>query len=352
MEEKKTYLNNPIYSRDLSTLNDLLRTVFVENKYERQILNSVTDIDNFNELRLKMYFVYTVVLPLGDPVCNVKYLNIIKEKTIENSAEFSIWLLLSNLVQKRESTGFPLVYKYNTIKRNNIEMYNVAFEFNSSKSNFNMVYDFTFSKTNRLDQIKFQKLLISYMLFKNRIYYDYLYYNIYNVPKFDIIYKINDLYFNFETFSSLVILSCKSNLIYIDNNEILEKMYINNVLEEFRETTDLNFIEYFIVNFGKYIDMAHIPFAPLITLKDSSTIDEYPQRGDLVKIKIKERDLDKFYYGILADYYDNIYKIYILSKGIMQIEVLDRFSIYKSENILPILRKYTIGKSNCKINIF
>lgn len=345
--DKTNYLNNNIYARELVTLDNLLKQRYVCNEHEKRILNSSTDDDNFNEIRLRLFFTYTSVLPLSDPTYRFKSFDYLCDKEISQaSSELGCWLFLSNMVKKREAIGFPLIYNICELSKSLKTI--VSFEANISKVKLNSVYDLTFSKVTRLNQIKFQKLLISYTLYKNNIMYNNLFYETYNIPKTSITFKINDIYFKFDGLICLVILSPKTNIYFNANiNIIIENNYLSDVLSQFVEQSDKNFIEYLLTNFNEYIDGNYFPITSFFVLKDTENIDEYPNRGSLVKFRDGE---GKFYYGILVDYHNSIYKIYFYSdirqrRGeFFQIEIFERENIFKPENIIPFRKTYIIGK--------
>ncbi|CCU55997.1 internal Virion Protein (Cop-L3L) [Choristoneura rosaceana entomopoxvirus 'L'] len=345
MSDNNTFMTNNVFNKEISTINDYLKNIFINKDTDRQILSNI-NVDNFNEKRLKVYFVYTSKAILNNPIIckNIKY---ISEYTIEDSTSFSCWVKLSKMVENRESIGFPLIYKYIVNDRNNKYLANILFESNISQAKFNPVYDYTFSNIYRLDQIKFQKLLISYTLYKNNIFYSgKLIYDVYNILKTSITFKIQDLYFNFDL-TTLVILSPLSKLYFLNGvSASIESTYILDVLEQFRDNTEYNFIEFFILAFGKYIDYNSIPTGTPIIIKDLEEISERPIRGTIVKIRSNN---DKYFYGILVDYFDDIYKIYIISTSpkstFNHIQFLNRNYIFKCERIIAIIKNYIIGKS-------
>ncbi|CCU55387.1 internal Virion Protein (Cop-L3L) [Adoxophyes honmai entomopoxvirus 'L'] len=343
-----TFINNNIFNKELITLNEYLKNAFVNKESDKQILNNI-NVDNFNEKRLKTHFLYSSVILVNNPLICIKNFKYSKEYTIEDISSFACWENLSKMVEKREAIGFPLIYKYILNNKNNKNIYDVLFESNITYTKFNAVYDYTFSSMARLDSIKFQKLLISYTLYKNNIlYYGKLDYDVYNIPKTNIMFKVQDLYFIFELVI-LVVLSPSSKIFYLNGfNSKSENVYINDVLEDFRECTDKNFIEYFMACLNKYIDYNNIPSIPPLIIKDIEHISEKPIRGSLVKIRAIN---DKFHYGILVDYFDDNYKVCITSssspKNIFNhIVYLNRENIFKSEQIISITKGYyVIGKN-------
>ncbi|AAG02775.1 hypothetical protein AMV069 [Betaentomopoxvirus amoorei] len=344
MSDNTTFMTNNIFGKELSTINDYLKSIFINKDCDRQILSNV-NVDNFNENRIKIFFLYTSIL--NNPiVCkNLKY---VSEYIIEDLTSFSCWETLSKMTENRETMGFPLIYKYILNNRNNRCVFDVLFESKIYQINFNPVYDYTFSNTYRLDQIKFQKLLISYTLYRNNIFYSgKLHYDVYNVPKATIVFKIQDLYFNFDI-TTLVILSPLTKLYTLNGiNTKTEYIYICDVLEQFKNKTEYNFIEYFILAFNKYIDYNNIPSGFPIIIKDLEQINERPIRGTIVKIRSNN---DKYYYGILVDYFDDNYKIYIVTSTTKStfnhVETLSRRHIFKSERIIAIVKNYIIGKND------
>ncbi|CCU56290.1 internal Virion Protein (Cop-L3L) [Mythimna separata entomopoxvirus 'L'] len=347
---EQLYLANDKFMKELPTLQDYIKNTFLNKDNEKIILNNIS-IENFNERRIKTYLIYTTIIPNNAIIYNktLKYFKVLDNISMDDL--FSCWIILSKMVEKREAIGFPIVYKY-CINKSNNRCNNTAtamFESNISNTNYTSVYEIAFSPEYRLMQIKFQKLLISYILYKNNIYYNgKLQYDIYDVPKTSIVFKIEDLYFNFKLIT-LVVLSPLTKLFYSDGiNGRLERIYINDALEDHMETTNDNFIEYFINNLQNYMDYNNIPTVPAVVVKDLENINERPVRGRLVKIKSKETD--KYVYGILADYYDDNYKIYSIvntSKvSFKYTHILDRSEIYKSEKVIAITHDYTIGRND------
>lgn len=338
------YLQNTSLQKELPLLNSLLKNTFVKNENDKVIISKLTDSRNFNEDRLRTHALFTSSYYNCDLFSiREKLSKMLVNKTVSiYSHELPCWLSLSDKVNRREAIGFPLIYKHERGKSG----INILFE-TGKISTFNSMYSLTFSNQNVIDQIKFQKLLIAYTLFKNNIMYDTLLFDEFTVPETNITFKIQSMYFNIKL-NILIILSCKTSLYYADTtlNTLIESKYINDILILFKENTDYNFIEYFLLNFNNILDVNSIPIYNSILSTETINIPPTPPKGILVKFLHNK----KFNYGILADYFNCTYIIYFLTESrikkyeFLQQIVTTRDDIFIAEDIIPIVKGYIIGK--------
>lgn len=336
------YLNNISIQKELPLLNTLLKNTFVKTENDKVILSKLTDGHNFNEERIRTHALYTSIYSDCTAIFKEKLSKMLVNKTVSiYSHELSCWLTLSDKVLRREAIGFPLIYKHERGKSG----INMLFE-TGKVSTFNSVYNLTFGSRNVIDQIKFQKLLIAYTLFKNNIMYDTLIFDEFTIPETIITFKIQSMYFNIKL-NVFVILSCKTSLYYADTStSLIESKYINDALSYFKESTDYNFIEYFLLNFINFLDLNCIPIYNTILSIDTINIPLTPPKGILVKFLQNK----KFNYGILADYFNCTYTIYYITESrpkkneFLQHIISTREDIFIAENIIPIIKGYIIGK--------
>lgn len=212
-----------------------------------------------------------------------------------NKEEASLWMLLSNLVIIKKCINFPLIYYASNVERSNtVSLY---MERADNRNVLNIISN---------DDILLQVALAFYFMYKNNIWCQTPIFDIINIPKTNMTFKLNTLGFQVEL-SRIVVLSKDNVLVNLNLNErtflnlflALINQEQNNILN--RPYT--SFAEFFIFRF--YDKLNPSVLQPLKNrtneIYSSSIIMSYHRPGTFVQF----RYFDKVYTGILLERLEN-----------------------------------------------
>lgn len=305
-------------------------------------INSIFNIPiNFNEARIINYHAYKKIrdsctnfdlLPSIDKCIFYKH-----SKTYVSSNE---WSRLSINVLSKLSLNFPIVYDIIKDKDDNIIIY-----YEKPKLNKTIIDEKTKMKTDFMDEILFQKILIGYTLYNAGFNAYTYYYDIYDVPPTNIIFKIKDLFFLFNI-KKLVLLSSKTQII---TERTLENNHLNTILKDIKnsiiEEDNGSYIKYFLKKFIKNLEKKMFPTIP-------NQLSFETERMDIDDIKrgifVKFNNVNIYNYGILVDVLGEECEIWYFSENKNKKDFVVIFKktineLYKKENIIFLPQLYTIG---------
>jgi len=317
---------------------------YIKSNYmpdDKNIYNSSKkDILNFNECRIQAsimfkdiasYYKFSSTIVSSHIDCVEKYIG------VNEYDNYMIWKTLTYKVTNREIIGFPLLL--GMYKKNNSSI--VLYFLKMNLPSLSDKYVTIFKKNNKVDEILFQKLFILYNLWELGYYSDNYIFELSTVPETFIQFKIKDLYFNFKI-SYFVMLSPKTIL---KNIIIYEQDYINSVLREYNQTTQLKFIKYFITKFINYFDLTILPvypsIVPVINLNNICTILKF---GSMVRFTYDDRN----YVGYLIDRCEDICEVLYITpdtrrKAILQFIIININEIYEFNGYVYPNNNYIIG---------
>jgi hypothetical protein len=298
-------------------------------------------VTNFNEARMINYYAFKKIIESCsnfDLLPDIEKCICYKHSNIYSSSDE--WSRLSLNVLSKLSLNFPIVYDIKKDKDGNLIIYYEKIKFNKIIND-----EKTKMRTDFVDEILFQKVLIGYTLY-NLGYTSYTYYfDIYDIPPTTITFKIKDLFFVF-TIKKLVILGSKTQII---TRKTLESDHLNKIIQDVKNIIKKNemYIKFFLENFIKYLDKKMIPTIPSQLIFETRLLDiENIQRGNFIKFI----NNNVYNYGILVDYLGEQCEIWHFSENKNKrdiIVILKKLphEVYEKENLNFISQYYTIGDS-------
>jgi hypothetical protein len=265
----------------------------------------------------------------------------IASEKICNGNESSIWVLLSSLVTSLKCINFPLTY-YASPLVNKPDVWKIYFERLDYKNILNSISN---------KEIIFQVGLAFYYMYKNRVWCQTPTFDMYNINKTKVVFKINSLGFQFEL-SRIIVLSPNSTLI---NMEFKEKAYLNVFLSLIDKQVNYSlnrpynsFIEFFLFEFyDKLLQQVLLPLKNRSNeITSASIISTYHKAGSFVQFKYH----DKIFTGILLERLENAIGenfnncIIAYFNEVIDIALVNEYDVYISNGPLISFLSLTIGE--------
>lgn len=343
VNNKDSYKKNDNYKKDDNYKNIYTDKLDILSKIEKNI-SPFSKFANYNEERIaigKLCQKYLVREDLNliyscytTDLFNAR----IFTKNYMNNIIVKYWLKFSSNVITNRSIGFPIVFKLMDDGNKCILLYeNLKKYLYKITSN-----DFILNK-DISDQIMFQKLFIIYQMYLNNCYSDCYLFNIYNIPRTKIIFKVKDIFFEF-TVTRLVILSENTNFVIQTN--VSEDVYISKVSDsDYTLHENNSFIKMFLYTFKNYISFFYILSKIPPIIEEQRLMSFIP--GEYACLKVRDNVISV----IILSHFDDLCEVIQLSQNahiIMNVNkdqlIRKPKTIYNrmSKNIL----NYIIGDEN------
>lgn len=188
----------------------------------------------------------------------------------------------------------------------------------------------------------FQKLFIVYHLYLNNCYSDFYLFNIYNIPKTKITFRVKDIFFEFEL-TKLVILSEKTE--FVIQNNLHEDVYIKIIDSDFPLNCKSHFIKAFLLTFLDNISMFYV-LSKMPPIIEEQKLDSFIS-NEYACIKIK----DNYIPVIMLNEFDDMCEVIYMSQNHTITNVSKDSLIRKPKIIFSKPSKnvynYIIGEDNC-----
>lgn len=293
-----------------------------KNKFEDKLkaleeleLLGPCDFQNFNENRIALAKLCQKYLSqeefsilLNDKSSELFNAKVFRKK-YQTDIRLKYWWLFSSNVITNKSIGFPIIFKVIENESN----YVVLFE-NIKRNFYQIMPNVPIVDKNLFAQIMFQKLFIIYQLYINNCFSDFFLFKIFNVPKTKIIFKVKDIFFEFEI-TKLVVLSEDTDILI--QNDISEDVYISKISDtEFSFDNNSSFIKAFVYTFTSNISMFYV-ISKIPPIIEEQKLTSYIQ-GEYACIKNKDNIINVI---ILNDYEDIVEVMHIQQNAISMTNV-------------------------------